>query len=100
MNVDTPADGTSLRQRYAAKAMQAILHTTLSVAGPGSRVDADKIATSAFEMADAMLLVEAMSGIEPPAAYGCGGDPLDDDRYEEEVERARAALTPKRKTSP
>lgn len=47
--------GMTLRDYFAARAMQSILLAAMQVAGPESRVDFAAIAAASFRMADEML---------------------------------------------
>jgi hypothetical protein len=47
--------GMTLRDYFAAEAMQPILLAAMQVAGPESRVDFAAIAAASFRMADEML---------------------------------------------
>ncbi len=47
--------GMTLRDYFAAKAMQAILHTSMRAAGSDGSVSFDLVAAAAYRMADAML---------------------------------------------
>lgn len=48
-------EGMTLRDYFAAEAMQPILLAAMQVAGPESRVDFAAIAAASFRMADEML---------------------------------------------
>lgn len=47
--------GCSMRTYFAAKAMQAILHTSMRAAGSDGSVSFDLVAAAAYRMADEML---------------------------------------------
>ena len=47
--------GMTLRDYFAAKAMQAILYTSMRAAGSDGSVSFDLVAAAAYRMADAML---------------------------------------------
>jgi hypothetical protein len=48
-------EGMTLRDYFAAKAMQAILHANMRAAGGDGSVSFDLVAAAAYRMADAMI---------------------------------------------
>lgn len=55
VNGQTIQDGMTLRDYFAAKAMQAIVTTLAATNHIGEESDADKVARAAYQMADAMM---------------------------------------------